>query len=165
MNIDLSNIELLTFITAVLGILVTILIGWNIYTLIDFKGKMKDIEKVKRDFRKIFEINKATYLTHVANLEESISILYGLEHGQYKDKDVEIEWIANLVSAALHHAKIGNNGKAEILIHEANEAIKHVDGQKIDKKRYFLLAHLLENHKDLNLNGADELVDALIQIR
>ena len=75
MSIDLSNIELLTFITAVLGILVTILIGWNIYTLIDFKGKMKDIEKVKRDFSKIFEINKATYLTHVANLEESISIL------------------------------------------------------------------------------------------
>lgn len=126
---------------------------------------MKEVENIKRDFRKILEINKATYLTHVADLEESISILYGLELGQYKDKDVETEWIANLISAALHQAKIGNNGKAEILIHEANEAIKHVDGRRVDKKRYFLLAHLLENHKELNLAGANELVDALTQIR
>lgn len=158
------GIDYLGLIVGMLSFLITLLMGWNIYTLVDFKNKIKDIENVKSDFRKIFEINKATYLTHVADLEESISILYGLKLGQYKDKDVEIEWIANLISASLHYAKIGDIGKAEVLIHESNEAIKHVDGQKIDRRRCFLLAHLLENHKELNLNGADLLVNALIQI-
>lgn len=153
------------FIVAVLGVITTILLGWNIYTLIDFKNKMDEIEKIKRDFNKIFEVNRATYIKHVAELEESIAIIYGLKLGQYKDKHVEIELIATLISAALHHAKTGNIEKAEILIHEANEVIKHVDGQKLDKKRCFLLAHLLQGNKNLELHGLDEIVDSLIQIR
>ena len=126
---------------------------------------MNEIENIKRDFRKIFEVNRATYLKHVAELEESIAIIYGLKLGQYKDKYVETEWIANLISAALHHAKNGNKERAEILIHEANEAIKHVDGQRLDKRRCFLLAHLLQMNKGLNLNGLEDVLTALIQIR
>ena len=161
----MSNIDIAGFIVAVLGVITTILLGWNIYTLIDFKNKMDEIEKTKRDFRKIFEVNRVTYLTHVAEIEESISTIYGLKFGQYKDKYVETEWIVSLISAALHHAKTGNKEKAEVLIHEANEAIKHVDGQKLDKKRCFLLAHLLQMNKDLNLNGLEDVLTALIQIR
>ena len=157
--------DLAAFIVAVLGLITTILLGWNIYTLIDFKQKMNEIEKIKRDFNKIFELNRATYTKHIAELEESIATIYGLESGQYKDKHVETEWIANLISAALHHAKTGNNERAEILIHEANEAIKHVDGQKLDKKRCFLLAHLLQMNKNLNLNGIDDILDSLIHVR
>ena len=163
--IYLSNIDIAGFIVAVLGVITTILLGWNIYTLIDFKAKVKELEDTKKDFKKIFDVNRATYITHVADIEESIATIYGLKLGQYKDKHVETEWIATLISAALHHAQIGNKEKAELLIHEANKAIKLADGQKLDKKRCFLLAHLLQTHREMNLNGLDNIVDALIQAR
>lgn len=56
-----SNIDMAGFIVSVLGVLTTILIGWNIYTLVDFKQKERQLEKY-RD-----ELNKALQLIQGAN--------------------------------------------------------------------------------------------------
>ena len=158
----LSNIDLAAFIVAVLGLITTILLGWNLYTLIDFKQKMNEIEKIKRDFNKIFELNRATYIAHIADIEESIAIIYGLKLEQYKETNAETEWISHLIYSALHYAKTGNKKKGNLLIHEAIEAIKHVDGQKLDKRKCFLLSHYLENHKNLGLNEVELLIHNIL---
>ena len=158
----LSNIDLAAFIVAVLGLITTILLGWNIYTLIDFKQKMNEIEKIKSDFSKIFELNRATYIAHIADIEESIAIIYGLKLEQYKETNAETEWISHLIYSALHYAKTGNKKKGNLLIHEAIEAIKHVDGQKLDKRKCFLLSHYLENHKNLGLNEVELLIHNIL---
>lgn len=154
--------DLAAFIVAVLGLITTILLGWNIYTLIDFKEKVKELETIKKDFRQIFEINKATYIKHVAEIEESIATIHAIELVLYKDKNAETELISNLIFSALHHASIGDKNKANILIHEAIEAIKHVDGRKLDKRICFSLSHHIENHKNLGLDEADELIYTLL---
>ena len=158
------GLDYLGVVVGILSLLITLLLGWNIYTLIDFKEKANELESIKKDFRQIFEINKATYIKHVAEIEESIATIHAIELGLYKDTNAETELISNLIFSALHHASIGDKNKANVLIHEAIEATKHVDGRKLDKRICFSLSHHVENHKNLGLNEADELIYNLLHL-
>ena len=156
------GLDYLGIIVGILSLLITLLLGWNIYTLVDFKRKMNELNDIKKDFRKIFDVNRATYIAHIADIEESIAIIYGLKLEQYKETNAETEWISHLIYSALHYAKTGNKKKGNLLIHEAIEAIKHVDGQKLDKRKCFLLSHYLENHKNLGLNEVELLIHNIL---
>lgn len=56
----MGNIELAGFIVSVLGVLTTILIGWNIYTLVDFKQKERQLEKYRDELNKALQLMQGT---------------------------------------------------------------------------------------------------------
>ena len=56
------GLDYLGVVVGILSLLITLLLGWNIYTLIDFKEKANELESIKKDFRQIFEINKAYFI-------------------------------------------------------------------------------------------------------
>jgi len=49
-NMPYCNVDYSSLLVSVLSLLVTILVGWNIYTVIDFKAQ---IRKARRDYKKI----------------------------------------------------------------------------------------------------------------
>ena len=76
-------IDYLGLITGILGILVTVLIGWNIYMIIDFRQEKENLkqyfEEQKKSVRSVGNDLLATYknqLSNVALLEKSISDVY-----------------------------------------------------------------------------------------
>ena len=78
----LGNIDLAGFIVAVLGLITTILLGWNIYTLIDFKEKIKEVRFAKQEVEKsINELKEKEYLldgnTHSMIANTYMSIIEG----------------------------------------------------------------------------------------
>lgn len=77
------SIDYLGLITGILGILVTVLIGWNIYMIIDFRQEKENLkqyfEEQKKSVRSVGNDLLATYknqLSNVALLEKSISDVY-----------------------------------------------------------------------------------------
>ena len=60
-------------IVDILGILVTILMGWNIISLVDFKKKADEIDYIKHDFRNVIsgfmQLNFDSFLTKEENHE------------------------------------------------------------------------------------------------
>lgn len=51
----MSNIDMAGFIVSVLGVLTTILIGWNIYTVVDFNNKMKFIDSRRKELESLIK--------------------------------------------------------------------------------------------------------------
>lgn len=77
------SLDYLGLITGILGILVTVLIGWNIYMIIDFRQEKENLkqyfEEQKKSVRSVGNDLLATYknqLSNVALLEKSISDVY-----------------------------------------------------------------------------------------
>ena len=72
-------------IVGILGILVTVLMGWNIISLVDFKKKADEIDDIKSDFKNVIggftQLNFDTFSTNIENrelLDKCINTLFGL---------------------------------------------------------------------------------------
>ena len=72
-------------IVDILGILVTVLMGWNIISLVDFKKKADEIDDIKSDFKNVIagftQLNFDTFSTNIENrvlLDNCINTLDGL---------------------------------------------------------------------------------------
>lgn len=72
----MGNIELASFIVSVLGVLTTILIGWNIYTVVDFKHRTKEIEELRGKLTKAIKLVDETGSISSSMLAERIADMY-----------------------------------------------------------------------------------------
>lgn len=86
---DLS-VDYLGFLTGILGILVTVLIGWNIYTIIDFKQEKdklqryfemqkESVQKVGNDLQAIFLNRLSQSSIHDKNVADIYAQLMGIQ--------------------------------------------------------------------------------------
>ena len=143
----LSNIDLASFIVAVLGLITTILLGWNIYTLIDFKEKIKGIELAKEsinDSNK--QLKEREYLldgnTHSMIANTYLSIIEG-----DVDKSIYMTEKAHaLISYSIaHQTELCNRTVSEMLVY-----IRSDYGKNMSNEAYQILHDILSNVKTIN---------------
>lgn len=113
----MSNIDIAGFIVSVLGVITTILLGWNIYTLIYFKEKIKKVDLAKKEINdSINELKEKEYLldghTHSMIADTYQSIIEG-----DIDKSIYITEKAHaLISYSIaHQTELSNKIVAEML--------------------------------------------------
>jgi len=99
--------------SGVLAALVTMLIGWNIYSLVDFNERVKSIDKLKGDveekFRQFANIQSSIQeVTH-----DSISLLYANALGLYPEISKEYLFIYHAISALMHASIVGDINTCE----------------------------------------------------
>lgn len=76
------SIDYLSLITGILGVLVTVLIGWNIYMIIDFRQEKENLKQYFEEQKTVRSVDNellATYknqLSNAALLEKSIHVQY-----------------------------------------------------------------------------------------
>lgn len=84
LNIELSETGSTDFVISVLSTLVTILIGWNIYTIIDVKSSIEKSEERIRSLEKELEEQDARFNS---NIEELNEIQKSIQHYGYAITD------------------------------------------------------------------------------
>lgn len=152
----MGNIELASFIISVLGVLTTILIGWNIYTLIDFKGKIKQVDLARRYINdSINELKEKEYLldghTHSMIADTYQSIIEG-----DIDKSIYMTEKAHaLISYSItHQTELSNKIVAEMLAYIHSDYAK-----KMSTEAYQILHDILSNIKSIeNIQGIQDLI-------
>ena len=141
------NIDIAGFIVAVLGLITTILLGWNIYTLIDFKEKIKRVDLAKKAIKdSIKQLRDREYLldgnTHSMIANTYLSIIEG-----DVDKSIYITEKAHaLISYSIaHQTELCNRTVSEMLAY-----IRSDYGKNISNEAYQILHDILNNVKTIN---------------
>lgn len=99
------SFDYLGCLIGILGVLVTVLIGWNIYAVIDFRQEKQRLvqyfEEQKNDIRLLGSDLKTTFLSQVNNealMEKSIADIYSQMMGLNKTIPLSFYYLFPLVS-------------------------------------------------------------------
>lgn len=143
------TIEWMGVLVGILALLVTVLIGWNIYVLIDFKKNINDAEQ------------KHNYL--VTHTETSLLIMYKANADMAYEKNNLFGLINNSIFAIGIAIQLGNIPLAESLLKRVLEA----SPDKILMSSFYksMLANALYSVKNWKLvNGYKELENLILNI-
>lgn len=127
------DVDYQSLFVSVLSILVTVLIGWNIYTIFDFNSRKKDMDV------KIALLNKqigSILITHQMNrgvLEQSISDLYYNLLGVGSPTPTVYSYLNHLLSAIIAFTDAGDFETPRVLIKGAVEVVSHPELVKLSK--------------------------------
>lgn len=153
-------------LVGVLSLLVTVLVGLNIYTLVDFRKKESMVdEKIKLITESLSNLNKAELSTS-ATTEHAISFLYYSLMGLKDPLGLEYRYLYhNLISLSkvsqLDDTKTCNEivkGLLEVIVRPENISMK-----KINKDRLYRLIYLVKNPD--NIEGFGELMERIARIK
>lgn len=153
-------------LVGVLSLLVTVLVGLNIYTLVDFRKKESMVdEKIKLITESLSNLNKAELSTS-ATTEHAISFLYYSLMGLKDPLGLEYRYLYHsLISLSkvsqLDDTKTCNEivkGLLEVIVRPENISMK-----KINKDRLYRLIYLVKNPD--NIEGFGELMERIARIK
>lgn len=169
-NIDLSRTSSTDFVIATLSLLVTILLGWNIYTLIDFKNK---INKAKTDYDKLAnEIENINQLAYDANIQTYYTLYqFYIENNKPAgaitalimalSKMVDIDLAENHKTGNIKRFSnylsetIKNNKNSDFLFGEINIPIIEADIKKIKNNKDY---HYIKDKFDESFIKIDDMI-------
>lgn len=153
-------------LVGVLSLLVTVLVGLNIYTLVDFRKKESMVdEKIKLITESLSNLNKAELSTS-ATTEHAISFLYYSLMGLKDPLGLEYRYLYHsLISLSkvsqLDDTKTCNEivkGLLEVIVRPENISMK-----KINKDRLYRLIYLVKNPD--NIEGFGEFMERIARIK
>lgn len=131
------------FIVAVLGVITTILLGWNIYTLIDFKEKIKGIDRREREIAK-----------KMAELKKNSNILNAHTHDTIANTYISI--IGGDVDKSIYLSE-----KAHALIYYSEAKLYEKSSKMVSDMRSYIHLGAADN---MNKDGIGILYDTLNKI-
>ena len=137
-----SNIDIAGFIVAVLGLITTILLGWNIYTFFDFKDRMLKIDEKDAQIREA-----------IKNLYNRENILNGYTHSIIADTYLSIIE--------------GDIDKSIYLTEKAHSLISYSKAREYDKCGEIvseMIAYINSNHAQMSDEGFQVLFDILSNV-
>jgi hypothetical protein len=154
---SLSNTAYLGIIIAVLSMLVVVLIGWNIYTIIDVKDEIKNFD------------GKFANLTSSVNysLNRSKADLYGsLSEFYRKDNRAVYEYFYYSLLAVLCYKEIGENAICNSLIRVLIESFPVIGTLTTTQKAFLLhVAAGIKEKRGSELSEFDMLHALVIQMK
>lgn len=122
-----------SLLVSVLSVLVTALIGWNIYTIFDFNSRKKEMD-VK--IALLNEQMKSMQITHQMNkgiVEQAISDLYYVQLGVGHPIPMVYFYLNHLISAIITFTNAGDFETPRILIKGAAEVIVRPENVRLSK--------------------------------
>ena len=157
---DDSEYKNVGFLTTALTVLVTVLIGWNIYTLFDFKNEVACIKDLKKNINN--SINDG-----LAEAYSCMSIFY--EHYAFDDninKNVGISgYLYFCLLTIVTSSHCGNYHNCNLVINEILAREKDIAKSYIDVKTYSNLCQILKymsnRDKMINFDKLESLINNL----
>lgn len=158
-----SGMDYIGVIVGILSLLVTILIGWNIYTVVDFNRKNNSME------RRVYEA------TNILNAEinhiiKGYAAFLSAQHQGAKGYILlAVEGYMTAIEESLQSretepAKLSINGLLDLLSQSHNRMIVfHFD--KDQKERYISILYKLKASKEYQEYEIDKLIDAFFYVQ
>lgn len=132
----LSNIDIASFIVAVLGLITTVLLGWNIYTLIDFKNKISGIDRREKEIaNKLAEIEKNSNILN-AHTHDTIANTYISMLGGNIDKSI---YLTEKAHALIYYSEAKVYDKSSKMVSDMRSYIHLGAADNMSKEGFVLL--------------------------
>lgn len=158
-----NEIDYIGVIVGILSLLVTILIGWNIYTVVDFNRKNNSMRRKVQEATNILnaEINHIIR-GYAAFLSAQHQVVQG--HISFAVEGYMTAIEESLQSRETEPAKLSINGLLDLLLQSHNRMIVfHFD--KDQKERYISILYKLKVSKEYQDYEIDKLLDAFFCVQ
>ena len=176
-SVSLPRFELafdyLGLITGILGILVTVLLGWNIYTIFDFRQerqKLKDyFDEQKQSVKSVGSDLQMTFKNQIANvslLEKHISEVYSHLMGINQSVPLSFYYVHLTLGAIINAAQSENYENCDLWVNELLTVIKEPDKieMPVTSKMYLLKSFTMIYHPE-NVKRLDELHSVIARLK
>lgn len=166
------SFDYLGLITGVLGVLVTVLVGWNIYMIIDFKQEKEKLQQYFDEQKKeVCSVGNDVIVTfknqisQSALLEKNIADVYSQLMGLNKTVPLSFYYLFHLLGAIVSASQAENYDACNIWLTEIQRTLTSPDQivMPVSCKKHLIEA-LMQIHKSDSIHGLDEVVNLIAQI-
>lgn len=138
-----SDVDYPSLLVSVLSVLVTALIGWNIYTIFDFNSRKKDMDAKLLLISKQCQLMEEQAQRNRGLLEQSISDLYYHLLGVKHPIHTVYFYLSHIAQAITAFAHIGEYELCEVLIKTSKEVVARPEAVAVNEKQKKQLLTLL----------------------
>ena len=158
------SIDYLGLITGILGVLVTVLIGWNIYMIIDFRQEKENLKQYFEEQKKSVR-SVGNELSNVALLEKSISDVYARMMNLHQITPLPFDYIYHALGAIVTASQAENYDACNTWIKEIKLVLTSPEKvvMPISSKRQLLKASLQISKSD-KIVGLEDVVGLIARI-
>ena len=124
------SFDYLGFITGILGVLVTVLIGWNIYAVIDFRQEKQRLvqyfDEQKSDIHLLGSDLRTTFLNQLSNnslLEKNVADIYSQMMGLNKSLPLSFYYLFHTISAIRKASQAENYAACNLWLKEIRQVL------------------------------------------
>lgn len=167
------SIDYLGLITGMLGVLVTVLIGWNIYMIIDFRQEKENLKQYFEDQKKsVRSAETSLYVTYKNQLsngalyEKSIADIYARLMVPKDMASLSYEYFFHVLGAIVTASQAENYDACNTWIKEMKNILASAGQVVLPKSnKQHLVTTLLQIRKSDKLVGLEELVGLIAEIK
>ena len=166
------SFDYLGLVTGILGVLVTVLVGWNIYMVIDFKQEKEKLQQYfdeqKKEVRSVGNDVIVTFRNQISQsalLEKSIADVYSQLMGLNKTVPLSFNYLFHLLGAIVSASQAENYDACNIWINEIKRTLTS-PGQIVmpSSCKKHLIEALMQIHKSDRIHGLDEVINLIVQV-
>ena len=153
-------------IVGVLSLLVTVLIGWNIYSVVDFNRKVGIIEKKSNILQEISAKSDKISLINQSETEQCIALIYYHLLGFSKHIPLEYEYIYHSAESMLYASMLRNYDLCNSTIEVILSSIKNPEEIVVKndyKNRLLVLVSRIQTPE--KINRFSEFLDFVSRIK
>lgn len=167
------SFDYLGLITGILGILVTVLVGWNIYMIIDFRQEKEKLQQYfdeqKKSVNSVGADLLVSYRSHLSNsalLEKAIADVYAHLLGRREYVSLAFEYLFHLLDSLASASKAENYEACNLWVSEIKQVLTLSSPEQFviseSNKQQLLMTLMQVSHSDRFAGFSD--VVALISI-
>ena len=156
-------------ITGILGVLVTVLVGWNIYMIIDFKQEKEKLrqyfDEQKKSVNSVGADLLVSYRNHLSNsalLEKAIADVYAHLLGQREYASLAFEYLFHLLDALASVSKAENYDACSLWVNEIKQVLALASPEQFViselNKQQLLMTLMQVSHTDRFIGFNDVVV-------
>ena len=170
-RMDMS-FDYLGFITGILGVLVTVLVAWNIFMIIDFKQEKEKLhqyfDEQKKSAQSVGDKLMATFQNQQNQnslLEKSIANVYAHMMGLNKGYPLPFRYLFHILGSIVSASQVENYNACNIWIGEIKRTIvtpEQIIMPGICKRQ--LIEMLMQIHKSDNIQGLVDVIALIAKI-
>ena len=156
----LSNIDMASFIVAVLGLITTILLGWNIYTLIDFKEKERMLENLRNEFSNALKVVQGTNKVINGYTQNEIAEVY---LSILKSNINPAKYLIQKTHALIAYDSVSDISSCRLIVSDILLYLQSDYGKNLEREvrlEMYKMVHNIRN-KD-RIGNFDEMTDQLL---
>lgn len=167
------SFDYLGCLIGILGVLVTVLIGWNIYAVIDFRQEKQRLvqyfEEQKNDIRLLGSDLKTTFLSQVNNealMEKSIADIYSQMMGLNKTIPLSFYYLFHIVGAIRSASQAENYTACNLWLKEIRQVLvspELVSVPSFGKKQMIQELLLIKNTEQIV--GLNEVIELFMHLK
>lgn len=147
-------------LVGILALLVTVMLGWNIYSLIDIRNLRKEISNERTKAYIESERNVATMFMAISDYYYSI-----LAGKQQPESEKIYKYIFNRVSSILHASRINDFETCRVIVKVLFETIHPENIEMSEKNKQYLFDLLSDVNEPRKIQRFPELLSLLSKIK